>query len=83
MKHEPNCNITEKLSNVCSCGAHSAVITAWNRDEVAIILDALSAVDEKDLDYLASQLGDGGRDKFWKAVIASLRPVFNLEISVE
>ena len=82
MKHGPNCNISEKLSAVCSCGVHLAVISSWNKDEVAIILDALSAVDEKDLDYLASQLGDGGRDQFWKTVIASLRPVFNLEISV-
>lgn len=57
------------------------IIAAWNKDEVAIILHALSAVDEKDLDYLLSRLGDGGRDQFWKTVVAELRPVFALEIS--
>lgn len=56
------------------------VINAWNKDEVALILNALSAVDDKDLDYLLSRLGDGGRDKFWKDVIGSLRLVFNTNI---
>ena len=56
------------------------IIAAWNRDEVAVILSALSAVDEKDLDYLLSRLGDGGRDKFLASVISKIRPVFNLEI---
>jgi hypothetical protein len=53
------------------------IIAAWDMDEVATILNALSAADEQDFDYLASRLGDGGRDRFWKAVISYLRPVFS------
>lgn len=57
------------------------IISAWNRDEVALILQALSAVDEQDLDFLVSCLPDSGCGQFWKAVVRDLRPVFALEIS--
>ncbi len=57
-----------------------AIIAAWNREEVAIILDALSAVDEQDLDYLRCKLDAGGRGRFWEGVIDKLQPVFKLEI---
>lgn len=52
------------------------VIAAWDKDEVATILNALAAVDQEDLDYLASKLGFGGRDQFWHSVIKELRLVF-------
>lgn len=52
------------------------ILAAWDRAEAAQVLTALSAVDEQDLDFLLSRLGDGGRDRFWKQVIADLRPVF-------
>lgn len=56
------------------------IIDGWNKDEVAIIFNALAAVDDKDLDYLLSRLGDCGRDRFWKDVIGNLRLVFNTNL---
>ena len=31
------------------------------------------AVDAMDWEYIMSALGDGGRDRFWKAVLAEMR----------
>jgi hypothetical protein len=34
---------------------------------------SLRSVDDQDWDFLLGQLGDGGRGRFWKAVVGELR----------
>lgn len=43
------------------------------------ILEAVRPVDDQDWEYLLSLIPDGGRGRFWKSVIASLRPTLKSE----
>lgn len=51
------------------CEAEIERLTAWNERLRA----PWSAVDDQDWQYLASLIPDGGRGRFWKAVLGEMR----------
>jgi hypothetical protein len=42
-------------------------------NDIAALRRPWRAVDDQDWNYIMSVIGDGGRDRFWKAVLTEMR----------
>lgn len=64
--------------------AHADAITAYRDNEltaararIAALDGAFRCVDDQDWEYLLSQIGHGGRDRFWREVLSDARAVLH------
>jgi len=65
----------EGRNYTCTCGYDDAVekTITTQAAEIERLRGAFRAVDAQDWEYLEKQLGNGGQDRFWKAVFSDIR----------